>query len=117
MGVITLVYSIVVYAAFMASLLYFIIFVGGDMTAFVGAPKSIDHGAAAFGGAGPLLNIGLLLLFGVQHSVMARQGFKRVWTKIVPPRYGTQHLCACHCYRACPALCWLAAHADDHLAC
>ncbi len=85
MGIIALVYSVVVYLLFFASFLYLIAFVGGDMTSFFGAPKTIDAGPAWAGGAAAaLVNIGLLVLFGLQHTIMARQGFKKAWTKIVP---------------------------------
>jgi len=49
-----------------------------------GVPKSIDSGEITSPAISLLVNLGLLLLFGVQHSVMARPGFKRVWTKIIP---------------------------------
>lgn len=86
MGPVALIYSIIVYLVFFATFLYLIAFIGGDMTAWAGLPKTIDQGPSQFAGApAALVNIGLLLLFGVQHSVMARQGFKKAWTKIVPP--------------------------------
>lgn len=84
MGVLTLVYSVVAYLIFFAVFLYLIVFVGGDTLAFLGAPKTIDSGPSQFSGApAALANIGLLLLFGVQHSIMARQSFKKQWAKIV----------------------------------
>lgn len=84
MGLLTLAFGALSYAVFFATFLYLIAFVGGDALAFVGAPKTIDSGAAAADFAPPALqNIVLLLLFGVSHSVMARPGFKMWWTKIV----------------------------------
>lgn len=85
MRLIALVYSAIVYVLFLGSFVYLIPFLGGDMTAFIGAPKTIDAGASPFDGAPPaLVNIGLLLLFGLQHSIMARAGFKKALTKIIP---------------------------------
>ena len=73
-------YGVVVYVFFLATFVYTIGFVGG-----VGVPKTIDSGPA--GALAPALAVDLLLLglFAVQHSVMARRGFKRWWTRIIPP--------------------------------
>jgi protein-S-isoprenylcysteine O-methyltransferase Ste14 len=73
-------YGVAAYVAFQAVLLYFIGFSGNLLV-----PKSVDGGASApwvdaFG-----TDLLLLTLFGVQHSVMARRGFKRWWTRVVPP--------------------------------
>jgi methanethiol S-methyltransferase len=85
MGIIALIYSVIVYLMFFASFLYLIAFMGGDMTSFIGAPKTLDAGASSLTGApAALVNIGLLLLFGVQHSIMARGSFKKALTKIIP---------------------------------
>jgi protein-S-isoprenylcysteine O-methyltransferase Ste14 len=47
-------------------------------------PKSIDNGLQGGSSAVLIVNLLLLSLFAIQHSVMARQGFKKMWTKIVP---------------------------------
>jgi len=47
-------------------------------------PKAIDSGQPASFGAALLVNALLLALFAIQHSVMARPGFKRWWTKFIP---------------------------------
>ena len=71
----------VVYAIFFATFLYLIGFVG-DLPYF---PVTVDHGPAAAWPVAAVVDLGLIALFGVQHSVMARQGFKTAWTRIVPP--------------------------------
>ena len=74
------VYGTVCYAAFLGVFLYAPAFM---LNLFV--PKSIDSGMAPAVGVALAVNLGLLGVFGLQHSVMARPGFKRAWTRIVPP--------------------------------
>jgi protein-S-isoprenylcysteine O-methyltransferase Ste14 len=79
MGPATVLYGLLCYFVFLASFLYSIGFIGD-----VAVPKTIDSDLGAPLPGALLNDLVLLGLFAVQHSVMARQGFKAVWTRIVP---------------------------------
>ena len=78
--ILALLYGIVVYFFFFATFLYAIGFVSG-----VGVPKTIDTGAVEPLGIALVINLALMSLFAIQHSVMARRQFKAWWTQFVSP--------------------------------
>lgn len=75
----SLFYGLICYLIFLFAFLYAIGFVGN---LFV--PKSIDGEVTGSTGTKILINASFLLLFALQHSIMARPAFKRWWTKIIP---------------------------------
>ena len=90
-GVLIAVYGLAVYLMFLIAFLYLIGFVL-DADFMVGTlhvvGKSVDRGGLGDGTltvTAVVVDVLLLALFGVQHSVMARAGFKRWWTRVVPP--------------------------------
>jgi methanethiol S-methyltransferase len=72
-------YGIVAYAVFFVAFTYAIGFVSGLMV-----PKTIDTGLVGSAGEALVVNLLLMSLFAVQHSVMARKQFKQWWTQYVP---------------------------------
>ena len=74
-----LLYGVVCYAVFFATFLYAIGFIGN-----LWVPKGMDSAPTTPFAIALLIDLGLLALFAVQHSVMARPAFKRAWTRLIP---------------------------------
>jgi methanethiol S-methyltransferase len=90
-GVLIAAYGVAAYVMFLLTFLYLIGFVA-DADFMVGGVhlvgKSIDRGGLGDGTltvTAVVIDVLLLALFAIQHSVMARAGFKSWWTRIVPP--------------------------------
>jgi len=73
-------YGLFSYLIFFGTFLYAVGFIGN-----FGVPRTLDGNAGGSFGLNLLIDAGLLTLFAVQHSVMARKWFKDWWTRIVPP--------------------------------
>lgn len=78
--ILSFVYGVACYAMFFAVFLYLVAFIN-DVP---GLPKAVSSGEPGSVALALAINIALLALFGVQHSVMARSGFKRWLTGFVP---------------------------------
>jgi methanethiol S-methyltransferase len=73
-----LIYGIAVYVFFLGTFLYAIGFLGR-----VGVPKTIDSRPVSEPWTSAVIDALLLSVFAIQHSVMARRGFKQQWTRVV----------------------------------
>ena len=82
--ILALLYGIICYFIFFATFLWMVLFLGG-LESYV--PTTVNSGVASGWGYALFLNLVLIILFGVQHTVMARKSFKEKWTNLVP-----QHL-------------------------
>ena len=76
-------FGAVAYLTFLFTILYAIGFVSG-----LAVPKTIDTGAKAPAFEAIFVNLGLMSLFALQHSVMARKSFKQWWTRFTPAGAG-----------------------------
>lgn len=89
--IIAFLYGAATYVAVWGILIYIVGFVGNFFTPFLNTPvaqviplKSIDMGVAEPFWRALAIDLGLLLVLALQHSIMARPFFKDRWTKIVP---------------------------------
>jgi len=73
------IYGVLSYVLFLGTYFYFIAFVGGIVV-----PKTVDNGTITSPLLALVINVLLISLFAIQHSVMARESFKKYWTRIIP---------------------------------
>ncbi|KMS60222.1 membrane protein [Novosphingobium barchaimii LL02] len=81
MRIVFLLFGVIAYVVFFMTFLALIAFVGGLPV----LPRTVDAGGPFTApGMAAVIDLALIILFAVQHSVMARPGFKTVWTRILP---------------------------------
>ncbi len=85
--ILALLYGFAAYLTFLGTFLYAIGFVSG-----LGVPKTIDSEPATSLTTALIIDVVLMSIFALQHSVMARPAFKRWWTQFVPKINRAQHL-------------------------
>lgn len=100
----TLAASIACYAVFFGAFVYLI----GFVAAFDPLPTHVDKGLVGAPINAILIDLALIALFGLQHSIMARPAFKARWTRVVPPPLERSVYCAAS------ALCLIALFAFWH---
>lgn len=74
------VYAVTAYLLFFATFVYMILFLGNFSEII---PKTVNSGSGVEGLPALLVNLALIALFGLQHSLMARKSFKQWWTNYV----------------------------------
>lgn len=94
--ILALLYGIVAYLAFAVTIVYAIGFVTG-----IGVPKAIDSGPVGEPMGAIIVNLLLMSLFAIQHSVMARPQFKKWSTRIVPVAVERRPSCFSQASRSC----------------
>ena len=77
--VLGVIYGVIAYAGFMAWMVYMIGFLG-----HFAVPKSVDSGPVGPVGTAIFVDLLMILIFGVQHTIMARPAFKQWWTQFIP---------------------------------
>lgn len=75
------IYGLISYAVGLGGLIWFALFIGG----WEFLPRHIDSDVPGPLSTALLINVSILAIFVVQHSIMARLSFKRRWTKLIPP--------------------------------
>jgi methanethiol S-methyltransferase len=75
-----LLYSIASYGVFLGAFSYFAVFSDGVIV-----PRTVDSGTPTSIAAAVVVDLALILVFGLQHSIMARASFKRAVTRVIPP--------------------------------
>jgi protein-S-isoprenylcysteine O-methyltransferase Ste14 len=107
---VAILYGVFAYLTFLGTFLYAMGFVAN-----VGVPKSIDSGPVGPVALAFLIDLALLTGFAIQHSIMARQGFKRWVTSVIPreTERSTYVLASCAClillfwqWRPLPSVLW-----------
>jgi protein-S-isoprenylcysteine O-methyltransferase Ste14 len=85
-------YGVLCYSLFFGIFAYMAGFVGGFLV-----PKTIDTPSSMSPAWAATIDLGLIAMFAMQHSIMARPAFKRIWTRVVPHAIERSTYCLFSC--------------------